>query len=180
MVGEVIRTHLANGRLNDGTHEGTVKMAKAPGSYRNLLESEGSVVNNLGSAVNDPTWTNLSVGTYNSYIRNSRTGAKALNLPFVSLGATPIDLIKRPVPGENPLIANQRLFVQSQIRILLSDTALEITNLPGVTAIAPTALAGLVVGGVPVGLTPAAQQLRRARAGRHLDSKWLHQGRTPQ
>ena len=133
VFGEVIRTHLANGRSNDGTHEGTVKMAKAPGSYRNLLETEGSKVNNILSANNEPTWTNLSIGTYNSYIRNSRTGAKRLDLPFVSMGATPIDLIKRPVIGENVFITDQRMFTQAQIRILLSDTALEINNLPGVS-----------------------------------------------
>ena len=51
------------------------------------------------------------------------------------------------------------MFTQAQVRILLSDTALEITNLPGVSPGAPTALAGASFGPpgalVPVGRTPA-------------------------
>jgi hypothetical protein len=152
VVKEVIRTHLANGRLNDGTHEGTVSVTKSPGITRVLAETEGSLVNTVGSALNDPTWTNLSIGTYNGYIRNSRTGAKRLDLPFVSLGATPVDLIRRPTLGEDSLITEQRLFSQAGIRILLSDAANDITDLPGVSA-GTTPLTVGVFNGVPLGAT---------------------------
>lgn len=153
VVGDIIRTHLANGRLNDGTHEGTVSMARAPGSYRTLAETEGSRLNNINSAVN-PAWTNLSIGTYNGYIRTEKTGAKRLDLPFVSLGASPIDLIRRPVLGEDSRITEQRLFAQASIRILLSDTSNEITDYAGVSA-GTTPLTNATHNGQRLGLTAA-------------------------
>src|SRR5689334_15866523 len=119
-VGEIIRTHLANGL--GGTHPGTVRMARASGcpsaptpanaSCRDLLDTEGSLVNNIGSAQNEPTWTNLSVGTYNNFIRNGRTGARLLQLPVVSDGARTVDLIRRPPQGElaTSNIGRQRFF----------------------------------------------------------------------
>ena len=93
----------------------------------------------------NPGWTSLSVGTYKSYIRNSKTGGKRLDLPLVSQGAEPIDLIRRPVVGEdiaNPLVYTQRFYTMASIRILLSDTAAAITGLPGVTATPPVPLDG--------------------------------------
>ena len=96
----------------------------------------------------NPGWTSLSVGTYKSYIRNSRTGGKVLNLPLVSQGARPIDLIKRAPVGEdvaNPLVYTQRFYTMASLRILLSDTAAEITALPGVTATAPVPLDGTAI-----------------------------------
>src|SRR5699024_2570829 len=80
-VGEILRQNLANGQ---GSHYGEVRMARAAGcpaaptainaSCRNLLQTEGSVVGDPGSAQNEPAWTNLSTGTYNGWIRNGRTG----------------------------------------------------------------------------------------------------------
>ena len=43
-----------------------------------------------------PGWKNLSEVTYRTNIRTEATGAKQLNLPLTSAGATPIDLIRRP------------------------------------------------------------------------------------
>ncbi len=136
-VGEVIRTHLANGWGTGTSYTGTVNVAKAPNVLRALGTNEGSLLNTLGSAQNEPTWTNLSLSTYNGNIRNSRTGARNLQLSFTSLGGVPIDLIKRPVAGENPLLSAQRMFSQASLRILLGDTANSITNTPGVSAAAP-------------------------------------------
>jgi hypothetical protein len=143
-VGEVIRTHLSNGTASSN---GTVRVAKAPNNYRNLTKTEGSLVNTLGSAENDPTWTNLSIGTYNGNIRNGRTGARTMSLPLVSMGAEPIDIIRRPVAGEdatNPGVFGQRYFAHrgTSLRIILSDTVANIQDLPTVTAGAPLELGG--------------------------------------
>jgi hypothetical protein len=115
----------------------------APGAYRNLAANEGSLVGTLGSAQNEPTWTNLSIGTYNGNIRNGRTGARRMDLPLVSQGATPIDLIRLPAIGEdaaNPAVFQQRYFSIASLRILLSDNAADLTTLPSVTGSAPIEL----------------------------------------
>lgn len=148
VVEEVIRTHLANSRSVAGTHQGNVYVARSAGSTRKLEEDEGSVVGFVGSAQNEPKWTNLSIGTYNGYIRNGRTGAKRLELPLVTMGLQPIDLIRRGKPGEDPLLTSQRLFAQANIRILLSDNANDITDLPGVSSTAPIPLGDNAVPGL--------------------------------
>lgn len=149
-VGEVIRTHLANSRTIDATHNGTVMIntttGNCPGTSspfticRPLAASEGSLTGNVGSSANS-NWMNI-FGTYNGYLRNHLNGITSLQLPLVSdeVGGAPIDLIKRPVSGEEPLLTSQRLFAQAGIRILLSDTAAGITDLPGVTSTTPIPL----------------------------------------
>ena len=144
-VGEVVRTNLSNGWNTNTNYTGTVRVVRAPGLFRNLARTEGSLVGTVPSAQNEPTWTNLSIGTYNGHIRNGRTGASVLNLPFVTLGATPIDLIRRAVPGENALIRTQRYYSNASLRILLSDTAADLTGLPGATGGAPVPLDDLAV-----------------------------------
>jgi hypothetical protein len=137
-VQEVIRTHLPNGLAVGSGYAGTVRAITAPNVYRNLLTTEGSLVGTLGSSQNEPKWTQVSVGTYNSNIRNGRTGARRLDLPLVSQGARPVDLIRRPAMNSNedtanPLVHRQRFFAQASVRILLSDTPEEIQRLPTVT-----------------------------------------------
>lgn len=142
-VGEIIRTNLSNGWATASNYTGVVRAITAPAAYRNLGSGEGSLVGGPGSALNDPTWVNLSTGTYNHNLANGRTGARVLTLPLVSFGATPVDLIRRPVVNEdvaNPNVLSQRFFSMASVRILLSDTAADITNLPTVTATAPVAL----------------------------------------
>jgi hypothetical protein len=149
-VGEIVRKYLDNGYSATGSWGGTVSMASGTNVFRNLAASEGSVINDVGSAVNEPTWTQLSVGTYNGYIRNGRTGARRLDLPLVSNGALAVDLIRRPPQpvagvGENsskPLVYAQRYYAQASLRILLSDLSADITSLPQVTATAPISLEG--------------------------------------
>ena len=131
-VGEVIRTNLSNGWDNNNNYNGTVNVATAPGTLRALDMDEGSLIGTLGSAENEPTWHNISIGTYNGYIRNGRTGAHRLDLPLVRDGASPIDIIRRPDPA-NPDTASvfgQRYFSMASLRILLSDTAADLTALP--------------------------------------------------
>ena len=178
-VGEVVRTHLANGlAINVTGHRGHVRMARAPGVYRNL--TCGAMGGNCGSAVqegsvnvigdtippstqqvdpngqlimvlqapnteSEPTWTNLSMGTYAGYIRNGRTGARRLDLPLVTNGAQPVDLVRRPDPAnpDLPVVFDQRFFAMASFRVLLSDTAADITALPTVTGGAPVELGRL-------------------------------------
>ncbi len=153
-VGEVIRQNLSNGWGTGVGYTGNISIIRSPGVFRNLLVTEGSLVGTVGSAQNEPTWTNLSIGTYNGNLRNGRTGARILNLPLVSLGAQPIDLIRRPPPAEdvnNPLVYAQRYFTSSlgdqltSMRILLSDTPAQITGLPSVSPTAPVRLGNLGV-----------------------------------
>lgn len=156
-AGEIVRWQLSNGFLTSSSYTGAVSVITAQGGpYRNLARTEGSLINGPGSAVNEPTWTSLSVGTYKSYIRSSRTGARQLDLPLVSQGAVPIDLIRRPPANEdvaNALVFVQRYFPQASLRILLSDRAADITSLPTITATAPVSLDSWL-GGVPAGYGP--------------------------
>jgi hypothetical protein len=82
-------------------------------------------------------------------------------LPLVAQGAAPVDMIKRPATANEdtarPGVFNQRFFAQASLRILLSDTAADITSLPTVTATAPVPLGNLaqtpVAGYAPGGMT---------------------------
>jgi hypothetical protein len=142
-VGEVIRKTLSNGWDLSTNYNGVVNAIKVPGVFRALGYTEGSLVGNLGTATNEPTWTNLSTSTYNHNVANGRTGARRLDLPVVNFGGTPIDLIRRPVVNENatnPNLLAERFFSMASVRILLSDTAADITSLPNVTATAPIPL----------------------------------------
>jgi hypothetical protein len=148
-VGEIIRSNLSNGFPTATDHKGRVLVLKSTNSYRDLDRREGSLTGDLGTSLNEPTWTTLSIGTYNGNIRNGRTGARNLVLPLVDQGAKPIDIIRRPAQGSNEHavaatrpIYNQRFYAQGSLRILLSDTAADITTLPLVTATAPVPLNG--------------------------------------
>ena len=158
-VGEVVRKYLMNGNGIETTgHRGTVRMARAPAVFRNLLETEGSVTESLGSALNDPTWTNASLSTYNGYIRNGRTGAKTLNLPVVTLGAQNDAIVKRPPVNENstnPVLYAERFYSKVSLRILLSDTAADLASLPDATAGAPLSLEAWTAG-APAGYAVTA------------------------
>lgn len=150
-VGEVIRSELSNNLSTSGSHSGDVQILRSSGSYRVLARNEGSLTGGLGSSLNEPTWTNLSTGTYNSNIINGRTGARRLELPLTSFGAVPIDLIRRPAVNEHltaPNVLPQRFYSMASLRILLSDTADEILALPGVTPTAPISLASLAGTGI--------------------------------
>jgi Tfp pilus assembly protein PilX len=164
-VKEIVRPYLSNGASIDTSpaHNGTVNVLRSPGVYRALAPTEGSVVGMPGSALNDPTWTNLSIGTYNAEIRNGRTGAKALNLPLLTVGGSNPDLVKRPPTANedtaNPTLFEERYFSKVSLRILLSDTAADITNLPTVTADAPKSLepAAYNAAGIDATHPPVAQ-----------------------
>lgn len=157
-VGEVIRTNLSNGWGTGTNYTGVVDLLTAPGTFRAMATTEGSLQGTLGSAAN-AGWTNISTGTYAGYIRDgdlfpptyngaNGTGAKPLNLAIATpqLGGTPIDLIRRPVKNEDtgaPGKLGSRYFSQASLRIMLSDNPTDITSLPCVTAAAPVDLSQL-------------------------------------
>jgi hypothetical protein len=152
-LGHVVRSHLSNGLTVAGVaFTGNVMVPQVVGgASRNLKytgPNEGSILGVPGSQPPpglNAGWPAISVGTYNSNIRTGTTGARRLDLPIVSQGASPIDLIRRPAENENasaPLIFGQRYYTFSSVRILLSDRASDITSLPGVTATPPVQLDG--------------------------------------
>jgi hypothetical protein len=160
-VGEVIRSNLANGFATAANYKGKVNILKSTNVYRDLGSKEGSLVGDLGTNLNEPTWTTLSIGTYNGNIRNGRTGARTLVLPLVDQGAKPIDIIRRPAQNSNEHVAaeaiyNQRFYATATLRILLSDTAADITTLPLVTATAPVPLDGTATVAQYDGVPPLA------------------------
>ena len=134
-VGDVVRTDLSNGYPVDGWR-GIVDVTMAPGAYRAWAANEGSLVNTLGSARNEPTWVNLSTGIYNSRLITGRTGARPLQLPVSLMAGQPIDIIRRPIPGETTAaqLFPERHFSQASLRILLSDDIVDIASLPSVQA----------------------------------------------
>ena len=151
-VGEIVRAYFMNGN-STASRTGDIDIVTTPGNYRDLNINEGSVVGDENSSPNEPTWTNLSTGVYNSNIRNGTTGVTPLSLPIATQGAQPVDLVRRPPSPEdvNGLIFPQRHFAIASMRILLSDTANEITSLPTVTATAPIQLDDQVdTGGDPL------------------------------
>jgi hypothetical protein len=152
----VIRTNLSNGFSTSSYYNGTVNVFNGS-STRPLAETEGSLVNTIGSAVN-PSWPTISLGSadYAGNLRNGATGADSLNLGIVLLGngtTQPIDMIRRPAVGESSSVTNLRYFSQASLQILLSDNSTDISSLPCVdTTVAPFNLAWLAT---PVANWPA-------------------------
>jgi hypothetical protein len=142
-VGEIVRQYLSNGQpISASGSTRTVRMAKAPGTLLDMPTSHQSVNTTLTSGEN-PSWPTISLSTYNGFIRDGTTGARALNLPLITNGGSPIDIIRRPAANENVANATlfgERFFSQVSLRILLSDTANDITSLPTVTAAPPISL----------------------------------------
>ena len=167
---QVVRNTLMNGvSIVLTNHQGTVSLPTviggAAGTYRALQPTEGSGT----TATPWNGWKGLSEDTYHANIRTETTGARLLNLPLASQGATPIDLIRRPIVANedtsNAAVFGQRYFAQASLRILLSDRSTDITSLPTiVTATAPVDLANLAASGYvvaagkpPVALSPGPE-----------------------
>jgi hypothetical protein len=108
-------------------------------AYGSIL---GDIPTNGTTPTSNPAWANISNTLTAGYIKSKSTGAKTLNLPLVSDGATPIDIIRRPPINESSdsSVYAQRYFAKASLRILLSDTAEKITSLPTVTGDAPISL----------------------------------------
>ncbi|HEY2172091.1 MAG TPA: pilus assembly PilX N-terminal domain-containing protein, partial [Candidatus Angelobacter sp.] len=130
--GEVIRKTLVNGLTTSGNYTGTVDVPTAPNgcstptsSCRSLAVAEGSVIGGKGSSPT-PGWDTFSQSTY---FGNLVRHAAQLTLPFVNDGP-PIEIIREPLPGEDPAgnLGTSRLYTQAQIRVLFADTQ---ADLPG-------------------------------------------------
>ena len=162
--------------LATANFDGTLKMATAPNTYRTFLSTEGSADGATPSIVN-PAWPNISIGTYNGYMRNGGcppvtgcstpprgTGAKPLNLAVITVGGKNTDLVRRPPATESAssVLFKERDFGEVSVRILLSDLPGDITSLPTVTSTTPVRLgdegtlgAGLTNNWATVGSQPA-------------------------
>ena len=146
-AGDVVRDQLANGAntIAQG-RTGQVLIPTAPNgcdgaqpACRNLQvnPNEGSSVGGptpayspTGTGTVNPPWGALSTSTYAGNILSGTTGAVQLTLSFVQPGVGPIEIVRRPLPGEaaTSLVGESRLYNQAQIRVLLSDNPAE---LPG-------------------------------------------------
>jgi hypothetical protein len=136
---EIVMTTLMNGLASSTSWTGTVSITNGS-SYKTL--TTGSItgsswnIQNLAAAeaASPPTYTYNSAftttasGTFNNYIGVLETGVKPLNIAIATpaIGGQPIDLIRRPVQGENtanPAKYQERYYanVGMGLRILLSN-----------------------------------------------------------
>jgi hypothetical protein len=152
-VGQIVRREFVNGASSTG-YTGAVNMAFGSGctdavttNCRNLQQTEGSVTTGLSPLSLNSNWTTISVTTYQQWIRNGLSGAKRLDLPLVSDGAEAIDLIRRGTAADTTQVAAQRFYNMASLRILIADTAAELTALPGAVG-TPVSLEAL---GLPAG-----------------------------
>jgi hypothetical protein len=144
-AGDVVHDQLANGAGTAAQgRTGNVLLPTAPNgcdaaqpACRNLRVTEGSsnggptpAYSPTGTGTVNPAWNSLSTSTYAGQILSGTTGAKKLTLSFVQPGVGPIEIVRRPRPGEAAasLVGESRLYNQAQIRVLLSDDPAE---LPG-------------------------------------------------
>ncbi len=133
--GEIIRKTLVNGLpTGSNPYNGTVNVPTAspgcgagnpPTSCRSLLMAEGSLQGGKGSSPT-PGWDSFEESNYHHNLIHQ---AAQLTLPFVNDGP-PIEIIREPLPGEDPAgnLASSRLYTQAQIRVLFADTQ---ADLPG-------------------------------------------------
>ena len=182
-VGDIIRAELANtlGTVATGRTE-PIMIPTAPAgcddtqpACRDLDENEGSKVGGPASADNTtPSWSTTSLTTYNGFILNGDTGAKAMNRPFVSPGLRAIEMIRRAPLAEDPnsLVGKSRMYNMAQIRVLISDTAAE--N-PGGAGVRLANVAPYYTGGSNYGATLTAF----AEANKSVDSDYVIDANTP-
>jgi len=158
-VKEIVRQRLQNGVSIDtpSAHAGTISMATGTNSFRPLDRTEGSVQDGLNPLTANDNWPTISLSAYNGYIRNGATGAKALNLPLITIGGANTALVRRAPATENvsdPLLYGERLYSKVSLRIMLSDFANDISALPQVSAAAPVLLDGNWNAAPPAGYGP--------------------------
>lgn len=143
---DIIREYMDNGASVSANWPGTVSVTTNPGgsNYRSLGQTEGSVLGS-NSACNS-SWPTVSTGgapaDYNHNLINGEgspnchqyaTGASLLDLGVVTMGngsTYPIDLVRRPIASESPLVTGERYFAQASLVILLSDNPADIMSLP--------------------------------------------------
>ena len=136
-VGQVVLSQLENGTSagsGSSSYNGSIYVPSASGACPDA-PSQGPATNcnNLsagswtggfppvGSA--NGGWRTISTQNFNSFIITGATGAKKLQLPFVtSSNVGAIDIIRKPTPGDSAQLTNSRLYNKATIRILLADS----------------------------------------------------------
>ena len=122
-------------------YDGATMVATVPeSSCLQLVQGtvNGSVsISTVAAATPNANWFTLSMGTlatqYAGNIRGGSTAVAPLSLSIASpaVGGTPIELIRRPVSGENSQLTAERYFTLSSVNILLDDNAALLTGTPG-------------------------------------------------
>lgn len=166
---DVITATLENGNPYTNGYTGTINVFNGSGTSV-LGPTEGSLTGNLGSGPNT-SWPTISTGAgsgdFAGNLRNGvgsafpqySTGALQLNLGIVTLGngtTQSIDVIRRPIVGENPTVTQERYYAQASLRVLLSDNPIDISSLPCISAAAPYNLSHLNAGFVATDAITAA------------------------
>ena len=163
-VKDVIRTHLPNGLATTSGYTGNVRIPTTIATnpvnnlYRNLARTEGSITGTVPPiqvpiAPDNGALGGTVAGNVSQQHPQRRHRREACSdLPLVAdidnsgaPDAEPIELIRRPAQNSNENagtqtqrnVYSQRFFALASVRILLSDTAAEITSLPTVTPQAP-------------------------------------------
>jgi hypothetical protein len=131
--GEIITSNLENGTSNSPYFTGPINITTGGSGYANLLSQSPSqsvigTSNYIGSvsAYNSSFATMASSVYGKSNLAVKETGAKVFNISIATpqIGGQEIDMIRRPIPGENttnqPKLS-ERYWSQVGLRILLSD-----------------------------------------------------------
>ena len=148
---QIVMDQLENGHPTTVNYGGTVYVPKATsGCQLNTFPPTGAncvALPGPGTVPGDASWSggypsvagavnvnfpSISSGTLNGFVTNSLTGAKNMELPFVSNSCTsnpppctdPISIVRKPQVGESATstLGTARLYNKAQIRILLADT----------------------------------------------------------
>ncbi len=130
----------------------------------------GSVsIANVATAPVNKNWYTLSTGTsagdYAGNILGGTTAVAPLSLSIAApaVGGTPIELIRRPVTGENSQLTAERYFTLSSINILLDDSSALLLGTPGTC-------------GTPVDLSTLAVDARRTFRAHQSFPAWFTGG----
>ena len=147
---DIVRDTLANGINIAGNHTGAVYIPTAPSGCPVLGATGGTAtcralswqtpdegsstggtlrppgIPTAGGANNASVFGPLSTSTYTQGFLQANV--PPLNLPFVTAGVDPVEIIRQPQPLDSQALVSSRLYNKAQIWVLLADTALE---LPG-------------------------------------------------
>jgi hypothetical protein len=131
-AGELITSNLENGWPTSSGYSGAVQITTGSGladiTQQNPSQSVNGTANSVGNigAVNEPAFLNMVSMYYSNNIGVKETPVNPLSLAIATpaIGGQPIDMIRRPVQGEDvssPGKLSERYWNQVSFRILLSD-----------------------------------------------------------
>ena len=131
--GEIITSNLENGYSTSSVFAGPIQITTGGSGYANLLsqtpnDSVTGTANYYGnvSSYVGSSFQTLATNVYHGNIAVKETGGKVLNVNIATpaIGGQEIDMIRRPVAGEDSTNAaklSERYYSQVGMRILLSD-----------------------------------------------------------